>query len=205
MFNRLFSSSKTDPVREDIDGKVQLPDRRDAFTAREALAAVIPDIAKIDTQYRLVRVVSGTDIGPDGRAVTWEFFLHFPRRDAQGNWTVAPCSEADYENPGKWCAVSHVHSIYKGISQLDAKLQSERGAMEYLRRTARQSAQRQASLPLDFYDSPKAVQALAELGADWISGDTNMNLTSKVRSDGEIVWHTSCWDKEFETPFAEHG
>ncbi len=25
------------------------------------------------------------------------------------------------------------------------------------------------------------------------------------RPDGEIVWHTICWDQEFETPFAAHS
>ncbi len=61
---------------------------------------------------------------------------------------------------------------------------------------------RQPALPQAFRDSAEAAQALAQQGADFISGDSHMTLSVKRLTTGAIVWHTICWDKEYTTPFA---
>ncbi len=60
----------------------------------------------------------------------------------------------------------------------------------------------QPALPLEFRDSAEAVKALARQGADFLSGDGHMTLSTKVLPNGTAVWHTTIWDKPYETPFA---
>jgi hypothetical protein len=197
---RLFGPQ---PIVEESDGTTELPGVVGALTAREALAAILPAVRQVDRAFVLRLVTSGEDIDQRGRATVWEFFFDFPRRRARGIFSITPC-DVEVE-PSRCClrAVVRPKQRETGIAaQLVESLKHDRAALAYVRRVWREAEAREPVLPLDFRDSPEAVRALADQGADWISGSTSMTLSSKRLPSGELVWSTLMYDDEFRTPFA---
>jgi hypothetical protein len=157
----------------------ELPGLQGPLTAREALQVVLPRLPWTDQDLRLVFIGSGEDVNHEGRATLWEYFFEFPRRRARANFMVQPCDTGS-EEPETWCVDIHVKKFGERFGPP------------------------RPPLPLEFQDSDAAVRALGEQGADWITGDTHMTLSTHVLPDGEIVWRTHCWDVEYRTPFAGH-
>ena len=194
------------PIVDESDSTTELPGVVGAQTAREALAAILPAVRQVDRVFVLRLVTSGEDIDHRGRASVWEFFFDCPRREAHGIFTVEPCNVED--EPFSCCLRTKLRPKpgLTGIAaQLVESLKHDRAALAYLRRGWREAEARQPVLPLDFRDSPEAVRALADQGADWISGSTSMTLSSKRLPSGELVWSTLMYDDEFQTPFAGGG
>ncbi len=200
---RLFGPK---PIVEESDSTTELHGVAGALTAREALAAILPAVRQVDRVFFLRLVTSGEDIDHRGRATVWEFFFDFPRRQAQGIFSVTP-RDVEVE-PSRCCLRAVVRPKHRetGIAaQLVESLKHDRAALAYVRRVWREAEAREPVLPLDFRDSPEAVRALADQGADWISGSTSMTLSSKRLPSGELVWSTLMYDDEFQTPFAGGG
>lgn len=181
-FSNVFKRAQGKPsIRETRE----LSSLRGPLTAREALTAILPQVREADPEFKLTFVGSGEGINHEGRAYAWDFFFESVRSQQMGDFTVRLFPrEGDDEGP--WCMDMRVRPIRDS-------------ATRSLKLTPRPP---RPALPVDFRDSPEAVRALAEQGADWISGDTHMTLSSKVRPDGAVVWHTFCWDQEYQTPFA---
>lgn len=153
----------------------ELPGLRGPLTAHQALNAILPTVRQVDTGPKLTFVGSQEGISPEGRAYGWDFFFEFPRRREHGVFFVHLCPEGD-DDEGPWC--------------LDIKVQPLH------------PSQARPALPLEFRDSAQAVVALSAHGADFVNGDSHMTLSTKVLPNGSVVWHTICWDKEYQTPFA---
>ncbi len=169
----------------DIRETRELADLRGPLTAREALNTILPHVRQIDPEFKLTFVGSGESINDEGRAYAWDFFFEFGRAQRLGDFTVRLCPrEGDDEGP--WCIDMHVRPVRNPVAQ-SLKIPPEPP---------------RPALPLRFRDSAEAVRTLAEQGADFVSGDTHMTLSSKVLPGGVVVWHTICWDREYQTPFA---
>ena len=203
----LFRFFAPQPITEESDSTTELPGVVGSLTAREALAAILPAVRQVDRVCVLRLVTSGEDIDHRGRTTVWEFFFDFPRRNGLGIFAVKPCDVE--EEPSPCCLRAKVRPKYyrdTGIAaQLVERLKHDRAALAYVRRVWREAEAREPVLPLDFRDSPEAVRALADQGADWISGSTSMTLSSKRLPSGELVWSTLMYDDEFQTPFAGDG
>lgn len=165
------------PERLELDGL------RGPLTAHQALNAVLPAVRQVDTEFQLTFVASQEGIDPDGRAYAWDFFFDFPRRREQGVFYIHLCP-GDDDDEGPWCLDPKVRPITMPA------------------RTKMVPPPAKPILPLEFRDSADAARALAEQGADFVSGDSHMTLSSTVLPSGEIVWQTTCWDKVYQTPFA---
>ena len=202
----LFRFFALQPITEESDSTAELPGLVGPLTAREALAAIVPAVRQVDRVFVFRLVTSGEDIDYRGRATVWEFFFDFPRRNGLGIFAVKPCQVEG--EPGPCClqvAVRPKHRETGIAARLVESLRHDRAALAYVRRVWREADAREPVLPLDFRDSPEAVRALAEQGADWISGSTSMTLSSKRLPSGELVWSTLMYDDEFQTPFAGSG
>lgn len=164
-----------DQITSKTEETKKLPDLRGPLTARGACNAILPAVRQIDQEFKLTFVGSGQGINHEGRAYAWDFFFEFPRLRGQGVFFIHLCpDEGDDEGP--WCMDIRVRPLGKEPAQ--------------------------PALPLEFRDSVEAVQALAEQGVDWIAGDSHSTLSAQILTDGAIVWHTTCWDKAYQTPFA---
>ncbi len=172
---KLANPFNRDQITSKTEETKKLPELRGPLTAREALNAILPAVRQVDQEFKLTFVGSGEGINPDGRAYAWDFFFEFPRRRGHGVFFIHLCpDEGDDEGP--WCIDMRVQPFGKEPAR--------------------------PALPFEFRDSAEAVQALGEQGVDWISGDTHSTLSAKILPNGGVVWHTTCWDKEYQTPFA---
>ena len=142
-------------------------------TARGALAVVRKDALQVSKTVELRGVSSGEDIDHNGRSRTWRFVLAFPSRKGLGVFELEPCA-AEAED-GSLC-------LSASLSPAGASREGK-------------------SLPMDFVDSPEAVRRLASAGCDWVSGPTNLSLSTRQLADGAVVWHVSTYGKDYETPF----
>jgi hypothetical protein len=191
------------PITEEVRTEEKLPGLSGPSTAREALAAIMPAVRKIDSDHKFSLVASGEDIDQQGYAFLWEFFFHFPRRQARGIFSVQPTDVAAMDKGCDLCLKVDLKPIYTGTAaQVRKRLKDDRDAIAYLRKIWDESEQEKQALPLTFRDSPEAVRSLAEQGVNWSAGDTSLTLSSKVLPSGEIVWCTYSYGKEFHTPFA---
>ena len=149
----------------------------------EALNAILTAVRQIDEEFRLTFVGSGEAINHEGRAYEWDFFFEFPRRDGLGDYMIHLCPSGE-DDEGPWC--------------LDWRIRPLQNPLARSYHMAPPPAR--PALPLGFRDSAEAVRVLEEQGADFISGDSHMTLSSKVLPNGECVWETTCWDKVYQTP-----
>ncbi len=189
-------------VEREFETLDEIVDRRGPFTAREALAAALPVVGRIDTEFELTFVGCGEDLDQDGGAYTWDLFFDFPRRHAQATVAILLCpSDAD-DDPERWCVRARVRPERLTVEERPVKLFRRLGTD--LARSPREK-RKQASLPLDFMDSPDAVRALAAEGVDWETGDRHKSLASLVLDNGETFWHTFSWNREYRVPFGRSG
>ncbi len=171
-FSELFKREQ--PARE-IHETRELAELRGPLTARQALATILPQAQALDPECVLTFVGSDESVNHEGRAYAWDFFFHSARSQRLFDFSVHLCAgEGDDEGP--WCVDMHVRPLHPSLLR--------------------------PALPLEFIDSADAIKPLAEQGADFISGDGHMTLASKILPDGAVVWHTICWDREYQTPFA---
>lgn len=131
-------------------------------------------VKAVDSRYVLTMVTTG-DVNERGLAYTWDFLFDFPRRAASGVFIVQACDSDQEIDTQPLCVVTFVKP--------------------------RPAQKPPAPLPLDFIDSPETVQALAAQGANYISGPSDMPLSSKILSGGAAVWVTYMYDREFQAPF----
>jgi hypothetical protein len=166
----------TEPIRRSWPiGKLET--RR---TAAEALALVEPAARNYDRQARLVLMVSGSDIDLDGRSGRWELLWDFPTRQAQAVYVAGLLDDKEYGGSEADALVEEVRPFPSASSQAE---QMGRG-----------------SLPLNFRNSPAAVSSLAELGVDFVAGDTSMVLTARTLPGGEAVWEVMALGVPYRTP-----
>lgn len=162
------------PITEASQGNRNLPQAQGRITAREALELIHPVVMETSRTPVLVLVTSGTDVTIEGRSATWEFVYHFPARMGQGSYSLEPVGYETSDSP--------LRLAYRLSPRGDARSERE-------------------GLALDFIDSPQAARNLAELGADWISGDPDMILATKRLPSGAIVWATESYGMEYTTAF----
>ena len=119
-------------------------------------------------------ITSGADINAEGCSSGWEFVFHFPNRSAQAVYSL---ESSDPERSDAALRLKWRLSPRRDIKGEDARL------------------------PLQFTDSPEAVQQLSRMGVDWIAGDPDMTLSTKRLPSGEAVWIVESYGKELTTPF----
>jgi hypothetical protein len=171
--NHWSSQKKEGPIR-DRTRQQGAAGRRGPLTAREALSVVRPQVHNVGGSFFLSAVSSGEDIAPDGKSCVWRFLFYFPTRKALGIFELVP-ADAEETHPELTLEISISPSPGGGSGG--------------------------PQLPLQFRDSPEAVRALAEDGADWVAGSTRMNLATRVDRSGKIVWFTESYGQEWETSF----
>ncbi len=147
-------------------------------SAKEALALALMQVEKFDSRYVLTMVTTG-DVNERGLGYTWDFLFDFPDRAASGVFTVRACDSNDDED----------------IDNLPLCVESSVNPQP--------SRRQSTSLPLDFIDSPLTVQAMTEQGANFISGPSDMPLSTMLSAQGKPVWVTYMYDQEFQSPFSQ--
>ncbi len=197
----LFSFLRSRPAAMEIKTRQELPGLETPLTARQAFAAVVAEVGKIDSQFKFTFVGSSEDIDALGRASSWDFLFSFSRRRALGSFRIEPCSGIEADGPGPACMEIHIKPLAKEVTWEGKRLEV-RGLAGWLEKSWDESDRARPALPLEFRDSPEAVIALAGQGADFVAGGIHMTLASKVLDDGQSVWHTDSGGQEFHTPFA---
>ncbi len=187
----------------EIRTRQELLDVRTSLTARQAFAAVLPEVRKIDGTFKFLAASSGEDINHLGQASTWNFIFTFSRLRAHGGFTIEPCSGIEGAGPGPGCLAIHIKTMDREfVGDKGQRPPDERAFVRWLQRSWDERDRVTVGLPLEFRDSPEAVEALARQGADWIAGGIHMTLSSKVLPNDEIVWITDHHGQELRTPFA---
>ena len=147
-----------------------------AITARQAFELGEEELKRQNhISVRFTFISAGEHIDQRGLSVHWELFFELPESSELAIITIEPQGEA-------W------EAIHPALS------------LSFLRKpwVVKESG---PSLPRQFKDSPEAVDALREQGADWISGDTHMILNTRFTDTGTPVWYTETDEGVLETDF----
>ena len=188
------------PQQVEVSGRV--PASRAAAVAD---AAIVP----LDPDRWLTSIVSDTNIDGAGLARGWELFYDLPNRGTQLIARLAPCPGSADPDDGPLCLTLRETPIFAGIPDENRQFMAgvAKGfgmTIEELERRTREQAltERQPALPEPFIDSPAAVAALAAKGVDFISGPTDLVLSTKRLKNGSVVWAVQDRKREYTTAFA---
>jgi len=147
------------------------------ITARQAFALAEEELKRQKANsFRFTFISAGEHIDHRGLSVHWELFFELLDSGELAMFTLEPQGEA-------WEEMQPPLSI--SITRKPWTINASK-----------------PTLPHEFIDSPEAVIALAEQGADWISGDTRMTLSTKFTDTGKPVWHAETGDGVLETDFS---
>lgn len=147
------------------------------ITARQAFDLAEKELRNhISTALRCTFISAGEYIDHRGYSLHWEFFFESPESAQLAIITIEPLGDA-------WEDVQPTLHISVELKQRVKKVS-------------------QRFLPSKFLDSPEAVAALEKQGADWISGDIHMTLSTKFSGTGEAVWCTETYGRVIETSFS---
>lgn len=147
-----------------------------AITARKAFDLAEKEIRRVSADFRLTFISAGEHIDYRGHSLHWELFYQSPASRRLGIITIEPMGHA-------WEDVQ---------PSLHISLEVKPWTVE----------RSQRFLPMEFRDSPEAVAALQQQGADWISGGIHMTLSTKFTVAGKAVWHTETYAGTLETDFS---
>jgi len=145
----------------------------------EALNLVLPLVFAQDVQARLVFIASGLDLQMDGRSTGWEFHFVLPEKKSLVWLSLEPDQS--------WSGQSDVMPL--NLKQYTQSIQSD------------SDLHRPALQLIEYRNSPEVVQSLAEKGADFISGPSDMKIESRFITADQPVWVTYCYDQEYLTEF----
>jgi hypothetical protein len=211
-------------ITEQIDRRRPLPDLSGDITARQAFAIAQPAAQAYDAEARLVQIKSDPSIDQHGRASFWELWFDLPNEQAQVFLYVRWHSNRASSQFGSGELrelirpfIPHDSVVRQVIREgqlppgyagtipgnaIEELLrQGELGESWPERQWQRELASRPA-LPTPFRDSPEAVQALIEQGADFETGPTDLQLESRVLPGGQALWWVKSY-QEYTTPFAD--
>lgn len=150
------------------------------ITARQAFALAEAELKRQHTKaFRFTFISAGEYIDPRGLSVHWELFFELPESGELVMFTLSPQGDA-------WEELQPTLSI--SVTRKPWKIDTSKPA-----------------LPHEFIDSPEAVMALTEQGADWVAGDTRMTLSAKFTHAGQPVWHAETEHGVIEADFHESG
>jgi len=148
------------------------------ITARQAFALAEGELKRRNmTVFRFTFISAGEHIDQRGYSIHWELFFELPESAELVIVTMEPQGDA-WEDRQPALSIS--------LTRKPWLVKESRPA-----------------LPRQFRDSPEAVTALAEQGADWISGNTQMTLSTRFTGKGKFVWHTETYGGVLETGFSE--
>lgn len=178
---------------------------RGPLPASRAVALGNPPAMDADPGARLVGIVSDTNIDARGLARVWELFYDLPARGTQLTITLAPSPGAELtEEP----PVSMSFAERPFVPPLDAGFAA--GVARALNMSVEQfeakrrelaAAERAAPLPMPFRDSPEAVADLMAQGVDFVSGPTDLVLSTDRLKNGTVVWKTGDRRRDYTTAF----
>jgi hypothetical protein len=178
---------------------------RGRMTAGRAVALGGPIGLELDPAARLVSIVSDTNIDAAGLAQGWEIFYDLPARGTQLTVSIGPCPDTDVSDDARVCLEMSERPF---VAPLDAAFsasvaRSLRMTVDEFEAKRRRQAldERDDPLPVPFRDSPEAVAALMEQGADFVSGPTDLAISTGRLKDGTVVWNTSDRHRDYTTPF----
>lgn len=158
--------------------EVHLAGTSGPVTARQASVLAKQELKRQNANsFRFTFISAGEYIDHRGLSVHWELFFELPGSGELVMFTIEPQGDA-------WEEMQPPLSI--SITRKPWKIDESKPV-----------------LPHEFIDSPEAVTALTEQGADWVSGDTRMTLSTKFTATGKPVWHTETEDGVLEMDFAE--
>ena len=176
------------------------------MTSGRAVALGNPLALELDPAARLVSIVSDTNIDAAGLAHGWETFYDLPARGTQLTVSIGPCPGTGLSDAARVCLEMSERPF---VAPLDATFsasvaRSLRMTVDEFEAKRRRQAldERDDPLPVPFRDSPEAVAALMEQGADFVSGHTDLAISTGRLKDGTIVWKTSDRRRDYTTPFA---
>jgi hypothetical protein len=167
------------------------------MTAHEALRWALPAATERDPDARMVLITSGEDLDATGRSYLWEFHLDLPIRRAHVTLHVGQDDDPDADTA---CAlVVQMRPFVPPSGDLwEIMAQGEEAVRRYvLTHWQRQLAGR-PPLPLPGYDSPRAMAALLNQGAEVGRG---RYLGARVQVDGTAAWYIQAGNRVFTTPF----
>lgn len=192
------------------------------LTAREAVAVVEPVVQRYDIDRRLIAVTSDYTIDDEGRAAIWVFVYLLPHARARARFEVHYRNYHQYREPPLHALIERITPVYPPGNVVEQVLQLGRvpdalvgsipgNALAELLASGEltpdwPAQQWQATikdhvaLPIPFRDSPEAVQALSELGADFAGSGHDLCLETIILATGEIMWRVLD-DDDYQTPF----
>lgn len=172
-------------------------------TAREAVEAALGSLMEHET--RLIDIISDSNIDHQGRARVWEIFFDLPQQASVVEVTVAPCGDDDEDGP--LCLRLQVRPLFAGIPEDQKAFMAgiARGfgmTLEELELRTREKtmSERPLPLPIPFNDSPDVVAAAAARDIDFLSGPTDITL-STTRVDGVAMWQVQAGRRTEVFPF----
>lgn len=211
-------------IPEQIDRRHPLPDLPRHMSARQAFAIAAPVVRAYDTAARFVQIKSNLSINHHGFATGWDFSFDLPHEQAQVfvyvRWHSNPASTEDGTGELRelvrpfmprdsvvWQVIreGRVPESYVGTppgDAMEALLQRGELTPDWIEQRWQLQMASRPVLPTPFHDSPHAVHALTEQGADFESGPTDMQLESRILPGGQAVWWVACY-RDYTTPFAE--
>lgn len=187
-------------------GPSPLGGRPGRIPASGAVDLTDPIVAAFDGNRILVGIASDTNIDAQGLSREWDLFYDLPGRASQVNARIEPCEgtgddaqlclylrETPFLRPHRDEAAARKVAQELGLSweQFEA------------RRAELAMADRKPALPMPFRDSPVAVASLAEVGIDFVSGPTDIALSTKRKEDGSVVWEVQAGGMQAETAFTD--
>ena len=178
---------------------------RGPLPASRAVALGNPPAMDADPGARLVAIVSDTNIDARGLARVWELFYDLPARGTQLTITLAPSpgTELTDETPISMSFAERpfVPPLDPGFAAGVARALNMSVEEFEAKRRELAAAGRAAPLPMPFRDSPEAVAALTGQGVDFVSGPTDLALSTDRLKDGTVVWKTGDRRRDYTTAF----
>ena len=172
-----------------------------AMTAMQAMeAALMIAQAEARSARPVLRGVFTGNVGLDGRSLSWDVFLTLPGHSRCNVLIEADPLERDPDQ-AVMVAAARFTPLFEGMDQPGGGSGFRRLAS--MRRKEYERAQAaEPSFPLDFIDSPKAMDELKGIGLDPSLSDRDIALASLIQESGRPVWQATLAEYSWQAPFA---
>lgn len=165
------------------------------LTAHQAFIRIEPLVLMEDAEARLVHIQSDEEITHEGDSDEWTLVFLLPNQQSE-------CRCRIYRGSRSFRRVLQPIILKAKFTPyiIPPHLLEEAGyTLDDMWQNRLSS---RPALPIPFRDSPEAVAALAEQGADFIAGSTSIVLSTEVLPSSEVVWKVYTFGlTRYETPF----
>ena len=188
-------------LTEPRERRTPLRDLAVPLTAQAAFREAWPAATQYDPDARLVLITSGEDLDGAGQAGLWEFFVDLPGRQAQGTFSVGRV-EVPEDDDLEYSPIllEQVRPFVPPGDLWEVLRQGEAATRRYYTAQWLKHLAGRPALPVPFYDSSRAVPALAAQGVEF--GRRGQYLGARVQVTGEAVWYIQVGEDVVVTAFA---